>query len=172
MAGYVSSKGRFARQDAVACDQVTGHMSSNPPKVRILIVDDNLFVRQQLHDLLAAHPAWEVCGEGADGVDAVHKVQELRPDVVVMDLSMPVMNGLRATQEITALVPSLPIVMFSMYLSPHFTESARAAGARGAVSKSEPQEIVRAVETLLSGKTFFPQRDAGGSDTTRMAPGA
>src|SRR5512142_198694 len=105
-------------------------------KVRILIVDDNLFVRQQLRDLLASHPAWEVCGEGADGVDAVHKVQELSPDIVVMDLSMPVMNGLRATQEITARAPDVPIVMFSMYLSPHFTDSARAAGARGAGSKS------------------------------------
>src|SRR5689334_6265637 len=112
-------------------------MPNATPKVRILIVDDNLFVRQQLHELLAAHPAWEVCGEGADGVDAIHKAQELRPDIVVMDLSMPVMNGLRATQQITALAPSIPIVMFSMYLSPHFTESARAAGARGVVSKSE-----------------------------------
>lgn len=146
-------------------------MPNATPKVRILIVDDNLFVRQQLHELLAAHPAWEVCGEGADGVDAIHKAQELRPDIVVMDLSMPVMNGLRATQQITALAPSIPIVMFSMYLSPHFTESARAAGARGVVSKSEPQQIIRAVETLLSGKTFFPDRKPA-SDSATMAPGA
>lgn len=147
-------------------------MPTDKHKVRILIVDDNLFVRQQLRDLLAAHAAWEVCGEGADGVDAVHKVQELNPDVVVMDLSMPVMNGLRATQQITALTPRIPILMFSMYLSPHFTESARAAGARGAVSKSEPQQVIRAVETLLSGQTFFPERDKGTSDPARMAPGA
>jgi DNA-binding NarL/FixJ family response regulator len=151
--------------------KVTGQMPTDTHKVRILIVDDNLFVRQQLRDLLAAHPAWEVCGEGADGVDAVHKVQELKPDVVVMDLSMPVMNGLRATQQITAATP-IPILMFSMYLSPHFTESARAAGARGAVSKSEPQQVVRAVETLLSGQTFFPERDKGTYDSAGMAPGA
>lgn len=147
-------------------------MPTDMSKVRILIIDDNLFVRQQLRDLLASHPAWEVCGEGADGVDAVHKVQELSPDIVVMDLSMPVMNGLRATQEITARAPNVPIVMFSMYLSPHFTESARAAGARGAVSKSEPEQVVRAVEILLSGQTFFPQRDKGSPDAARMAPGA
>ena len=147
-------------------------MPNATPKVRILIVDDNLFVRHQLHELLAAHPAWEVCGEGADGVDAVHKTQELKPDIVVMDLSMPVMNGLRATQQITALVPSIPIVMFSMYLSPHFTESARAAGARGAVSKSEPHQIIRAVETLLSGKTFFPNTNPPASDAATLAPGA
>jgi two-component system nitrate/nitrite response regulator NarL len=140
--------------------------------VRILIVDDNLFVRQQLRELLAAHSAWEVCGEGADGVDAIHKVQQLSPDIVVMDLSMPVMNGLRATQEITALAPGIPVVMFSMYLSPHFTQSARAAGARGAVSKSEPQQIIRAVETLLSGKTFFPDSNPQGSGSAIMAPGA
>jgi DNA-binding NarL/FixJ family response regulator len=147
-------------------------MPTEMRKVRILIVDDNLFVRHQLRELLAAHPAWEVCGEGADGVDAIHKAQELRPDIVVMDLSMPVMNGLRATQEISALAPSVPIVMFSMYLSPHFTESARAVGARGVVSKSQPQQIIQAVETLLSGKTFFPKREIGTSDAAGMAPGA
>jgi DNA-binding NarL/FixJ family response regulator len=134
-------------------------------------VDDNLFVRHQLRELLANHPAWEVCGEGADGVDAVHKAQQLSPDIVVMDLSMPVMNGLRATQEITSFAPAIPIVMFSMYLSPHFTESARAAGARGVVSKSEPQQIIKAVESLLSGNTFFPKREKD-STNTRMAPGA
>jgi two-component system nitrate/nitrite response regulator NarL len=122
--------------------------------------------------LLAAHPSWEVCGEGADGVDAVHKVQELKPDIVVMDLSMPVMNGLRATQEITRLTPRIPIVMFSMYLSPHLTDSAQAVGARGVVSKSEPQQIVLAVETLLAGNTFFPKRNTGTSDAETIAPGA
>jgi DNA-binding NarL/FixJ family response regulator len=147
-------------------------MPTDTRRVRILIVDDNLFVRQQLRELLVAHPAWEVCGEGADGVDAVHKAQQLSPDIVVMDLSMPVMNGLRATQEITTLSPSTPIVMFSMYLSPYFTESARAAGARGVVSKSQPQQIIKAVETLLSGETFFPKRDAGSPDAASMAPGA
>jgi len=147
-------------------------MPNDTPNVRILIVDDNLFVRQQLRELLDAQPSWRVCGEGADGVDAIHKTQELSPDIVIMDLSMPVMNGLRATQEITARLPSLPIVMFSMYLSPHFTESARASGARGVVSKSEPQQIVKAVEALLSGKTFFPKRGIGPSDATAIAPGA
>jgi two-component system, NarL family, nitrate/nitrite response regulator NarL len=172
LAGFVSSKGPVALKTELLANRVTEQMSSEGKKVRILIVDDNLFVRQQLRDLLAAHTAWEVCGEGADGVDAIHKVRELSPDVVVMDLSMPVMNGLRATQEITTAVPGTPIVMFSMYLSPHFTDSARAVGARGAVSKSEPQQIIRAVETLLAGKTFFPERGPGGSDTARMAPGA
>lgn len=150
---------------------MTGKMPNDTSTVRILIVDDNLFVRQQLRELLAAHSSWEVCGEGADGVDAVHKVQELRPDIVVMDLSMPVMNGLRATQEITKLTPRIPVVMFSMYLSPHFTDSARAVGARGVVSKSEPQQIVRAVETLLAGDTFFP-KDNTDTSAAMMAPGA
>src|SRR4051812_12002993 len=109
---------------------------------RILVVDDNLFVRRQLRELLAKHPDWEVCGEGSDGFDAVQKAQELAPDLVVMDLSMPVMNGLRAAREIGSFAPALPIVMFSMYLSPHFTEAARQAGARGVVSKSQPHQII------------------------------
>lgn len=147
-------------------------MMSENIKTRILIVDDNLFVRQQLRELLAAHAAWEVCGEGADGVDAVHKTQQLAPDIVVMDLSMPVMNGLRATREISSFAPTVPIVMFSMYLSPHFTESARQAGARGVVSKSQPHQIINAVEALLLGKTFFPASETPSTGAASLAPGA
>lgn len=129
-----------------------------------------LFVNNCVNCLMPIHP-----GRSAGKVRMAwtpHKTQELSPDIVIMDLSMPVMNGLRATQEITARFPSLPIVMFSMYLSPHFTESARASGARGVVSKSEPQQIVKAVEALLSGNTFFPKRDIGFSDAAAIAPGA
>jgi DNA-binding NarL/FixJ family response regulator len=122
---------------------------------RILIVDDNLFLRQQLRNLICQHDGWEICGEASDGFDAVHKAQELSPDVVVMDLSMPVMNGLRATREIRSKAPSTPIIMFSMYLSPHFSNAARDAGARGIVSKLHPQEIIRGIEELLRGNTFF-----------------
>jgi DNA-binding NarL/FixJ family response regulator len=150
-------------------NRVTGIMTSEGKgKVRILIVDDNLFVRQQLRELLDNHPAWEVCGEGSDGVEAVRKTRELAPDIVVMDLSMPIMNWLRATHEIAGFAPALPIVMFSMYLSPHFTEAARQAGARGVVSKSHPQQIIQAVKALLSGQTFF-RNDGNSSKRTRLS---
>ena len=128
-------------------------------KARILIVDDNLLVRRHLRELLASRPGWEVCGEASDGSEAVGRAKELAPDIVVMDLAMPLMNGLRATHQISLLLPTLPIVMFSMYASAHFSEAARQAGARAAVSKSEPHEIIEAVEALLSGKTFFRRAD-------------
>lgn len=122
---------------------------------RILIVDDNLFLRQELRKLLVAHGGWQVCGEASDGFDAVEKTRELHPDLVVMDLSMPVMNGLRAAREIRSFAPLTLVVMFSMYLSPHFVHAARDAGARGVVSKSQPQVIIAAIEELLRGNSFF-----------------
>jgi DNA-binding NarL/FixJ family response regulator len=123
--------------------------------LRILIVDDNLFLRQQLRKLLDEHQGWEICGEASDGFDAIEKTKALLPDLVVMDLSMPVMNGLRAAREIRSFSPQTPVIMFSMYLSPHFVHAARDAGARGVVSKSQPQVIIRAIEELLAGNDFF-----------------
>lgn len=131
----------------------------NSAALRILIVDDNLFLRQQLRKLLLAHGGWEVCGEATDGFDAIEKTRQLMPDMVVMDLSMPVMNGLRAAREIRSFSPQTPVIMFSMYLSPHFVHAARDAGARGVVSKSDPQKIVPAIEELLRGNTFFTVDD-------------
>jgi DNA-binding NarL/FixJ family response regulator len=127
---------------------------------RILIVDDNLFLRQELRKLLIAHGGWQICGEASDGFDAVEKTRALHPDLVVMDLSMPVMNGLRAAREIRSFAPKIPVVMFSMYLSPHFVHAARDAGARGVVPKSQPQVILTAIEELLRGNSFFA--DEGG----------
>jgi DNA-binding NarL/FixJ family response regulator len=140
-------------------------------KTRILIADDNLFVRRQLRELLDKNADWEVCGEAADGMEAVYRTKDLAPDLVVMDLSMPLMNGLKATQEIGSFAPTLPIVMFSMYLSPHFSEAARRAGARGVVSKSQPREIIEAVEAVLAGENFFPSRGSGRSTPAATAEG-
>jgi two-component system nitrate/nitrite response regulator NarL len=134
-------------------------MARSSDALRILIVDDNLFLRQQLRKLLLAHSGWEVCGEATDGFDAIEKTRQLVPDMVVMDLSMPVMNGLRAAREIRSFAPKTPVLMFSMYLSPHFVHAARDAGARGVVSKSQPHTIVQAIEELLRGNTFFAAED-------------
>src|SRR5262245_20186757 len=99
---------------------------------RILIVDDSPIVRQRLAETLRRHAGWEICGEAANGQDAVDKAWELTPDLIVLDFMMPVMNGLQAAREIGKLVPGVPILMFTMHLSQQLIEEARSVGVRGA----------------------------------------
>src|SRR5690242_15524928 len=82
---------------------------------RILIVDDNTVVRQQMRSVLESHSDWQVCGEAADGTEAVRKNRELHPDLVILDFSMPNMNGLRAAQEIARHTPNVPMLLFSIF---------------------------------------------------------
>ena len=122
---------------------------------RILIADDNTPVRSGLRHLLENHPGWVVCGEAVDGADAIKKSRELRPDLIVIDFLMPRANGLQAASEITKALPSVPILLCSMYLSEPLLEQARRVGIRGAVSKTRVGEIVHGVEALLGQEGFF-----------------
>ena len=111
----------------------------------VLIADDNAFVRQRLGDLFSREPDFEVCGEAENGRKAVEEAQELHPDLILLDLSMPVMNGLDAARALKRLMPEVPIVMFSMFsaYSDSFTEKeARSAGASVLVSKSEQMSVL------------------------------
>ena len=81
----------------------------------ILIVDDNPVIRKSLRRTLERNKGWEVCGEAANGREAVAKAQQLKPDLVVLDLSMPVMNGLEAARELKRLLPSMPLLLFTNY---------------------------------------------------------
>jgi signal transduction histidine kinase/DNA-binding NarL/FixJ family response regulator len=105
--------------------------------VRILIADDHELVRQGLRALLAAHPAWEVCGEAADGVEAIEKAAELQPDIVLLDVSMPRLSGLEAAPLIRRESPASEIVIVSQHDPAEMLSSALAAGARAFVSKSD-----------------------------------
>src|SRR5437870_6147895 len=102
---------------------------------RILIADDNPHMRQVLRNLLEQNPDWEICGEAADGRDAIFKAQQLHPDLIILDFLMPGMNGLDAAREIEKAVPGTPILMCTMYLSRQLAEIAKRAGLRGAVPK-------------------------------------
>src|SRR5438132_476089 len=99
---------------------------------RILIADDNPHMRQVLRNLLEQNPDWEICGEAADGRDAIFKAQQLHPDLIILDFLMPGMNGLDAAREIEKAVPGTPILMCTMYLSRQLPEIAKRAGLLGA----------------------------------------
>lgn len=120
-----------------------------------MIVDDSPLVRQRLRDLLQQHPDWEVCGEAANGQDAIIRARELSPDVIVLDFLMPGMNGMQAAREIGKVIPDVPILMFTTYLSQQLVEEARNVGIRGAVAKSDARYVIDGLEALLRNESFF-----------------
>jgi DNA-binding NarL/FixJ family response regulator len=107
--------------------------AGNHISLRILIVDDHEIVRMGVRLLLSGHPDWELCGEASDGRQAIEKVVELGPDVVILDLTMPELNGFQAAQMIRRLTPSAKIIFFSMHEIP---VTARAVGGDAFVAKS------------------------------------
>lgn len=128
--------------------------------VRILVVDDDPTIRMLVARVLRKHTGWEPCGEASNGAEAITKVEELSPDIVIMDLGMPVMTGLQAARTIAQNHPRLPMLMMSVQeMSNTLADEARHAGYRGAVTKSSGFEIVRGVEALLRHNTFFYAED-------------
>ena len=124
--------------------------------VRILIADDHEVVRQGVRKILAARPEWEICGEATNGQEAIHLAGELRPDAIIMDITMPVMSGLEAARKLTSNKTSAPILIFTMHESRSLGESVKEVGARGFVFKSRAaRDLIKALETLLKGGTFF-----------------
>jgi DNA-binding NarL/FixJ family response regulator len=103
----------------------------------VLIVDDSALIRRSLRSCLEQDPDWRVCGEAEDGKVAVERVKELHPDIVILDLQMPEMDGLAAARQITAIAPETRMVMFTMYSDGQLLKAARAAGIKDVVSKSE-----------------------------------
>jgi DNA-binding NarL/FixJ family response regulator len=122
---------------------------------RILIADDSQPVRSGLRTLLGLNSDWQVCGEAVDGADAVEKAQELTPDLILMDFWMPQMDGVQAAREIAKSGTDIPILLFTLNLSPHIIELARKAGLRGAMSKSEISKLPYAIKAIQRGETFF-----------------
>jgi DNA-binding NarL/FixJ family response regulator len=103
----------------------------------ILIVDDNAVIRRCVRGCLEDTSDWQVCGEAENGKIAVEKVIELRPDIVLLDLQMPVMNGLEAARQITLLAPGTAMVMFTMHTCQDLVSEARAVGIKDVCSKAE-----------------------------------
>jgi DNA-binding NarL/FixJ family response regulator len=124
--------------------------------VRILVVDDHAVVRRGVRSLLESHEGWEVCGEATTGRDAVAQSLRLRPDVVVMDLSLPDLNGLDATRQILKAVPDTEVLVLTMHHSEECTRDVLQAGARGLVLKADADEnLLAAVDSLRQHKPFL-----------------
>jgi DNA-binding NarL/FixJ family response regulator len=118
---------------------------------RILITDDHPAVRQMLRLLVQAQNGWEVCGEAQNGQEAIAKAAELKPDLIIMDLAMPVMDGMRASREISAAMPDVPILMHTLHSSPELASEARKVGVRRVVGKAEGgDKLLGAIGALLS----------------------
>src|SRR5512140_3336544 len=122
---------------------------------RILIADDHEIVRQGLRNLLEDEH-WEVCGEYGSGREAVEAASHLRPDVAILDISMPDLNGVEATQQITKQVPETRVIVMTMHDSEELARRILEAGARGYVLKSDAaRDLCNAVKSVLKGEPFF-----------------
>src|SRR5687767_14470480 len=124
--------------------------------LRILVVDDHPVVRRGVRSLLESQEGWEVCGEATTGRDAVEQSHRLRPDVVVMDLSLPELNGLDATRQILKDAPRTEVLVLTMHQSEELARDVLKAGARGYVLKSDADEnLIAAIESLRQHKPFL-----------------
>ena len=130
-----------------------------PTQTRILVADDHEVMRLGIRNLLEAVPNWTICAEASNGQEAVEKTLECQPDVVIMDITMPVMNGLDAAKTISRKRSDIPVILFSLHLSDEMIQSFDARAIRGAVNKGDAaRDLVEAVNRVLGGDTFFPAK--------------
>jgi len=119
----------------------------------ILVVDDSSLIRRSLRLCLEQNPEWKVCGEAADGLEAIEMAQRMIPDVVLLDLSMPGMNGFEVARELKRITPLIPVLMFTSFKTPRLETEALAAGCNAMVSKSEHQQtLFDTIQRLLMPK--------------------
>jgi DNA-binding NarL/FixJ family response regulator len=128
----------------------------NLKSLRIMIVDDHDLMRRGIKGLLQSHPNWEICGEAQTGREAVTKAEQLKPDIVILDISMPDLNGVEAAKRIRKVSPNTEVLILSAHYSDQLIREIVEAGARGYIIKSDSdRDLVIAVETLANHKPFF-----------------
>ena len=128
-------------------------------KLRILLADDHEIVRRGLCSLLQKHEGWEVCGEASDGRQTIEMAKQLKPDVVIVDIGMPHLNGLDTTRQLLQHDPNFKVIVLTITDSDQVIREALDAGARGFVLKSDAaRDLVAAVEALQNKRMFFTPR--------------
>ena len=140
--------------------------------MRILVVDDYEAVRKGICATLSSRLDIEVCGQAANGREAIWKARELNPDLIILDITMPILDGTSAAREIRKFMPDIPILFFSMHDSEQVVQQARAIGVQGLVVKTKSAEtLLNAVDALINKQTFFPALGSNlhrpGGPTTR-----
>jgi DNA-binding NarL/FixJ family response regulator len=130
-------------------------------RLRILVADDHEIVRRGLVSLIKSHPEWEVCAEADNGRQAVEKTSQTKPDIAILDIGMPVLNGLEATRQILREHPGVRVLILTVTDADQAVQAVLDAGARGFLLKSDAaRDLVTAVEALAHNKTFFTARVA------------
>ena len=123
---------------------------------RILVVDDHAVVRPGLRALLKMRGRYAVCGEASNGQEAIARAKQLKPDLIIMDVSMPEMDGLEATRQVLRILPQTQVLILTMHESEQMLRKVAGAGARGCVLKSDvSRELIEAIETLRRRRPFF-----------------
>ena len=141
-------------------------------QVRILVADDHHVVRTGLRSLLESRNGWQVCAEAANGREAVEKSAELKPDVAVLDIGMPLLNGVEATRQIRKLSPQTEILILTMHDSELLVHEVLEAGARGYILKDDADRtLIAAVDALRRHKPYFSSRVARGNSNPAIRPG-
>lgn len=123
--------------------------------LQILIADDSRTFRHSLRGLLEQNPDWEVCAEAVDGVDAIAKAKQCKPDIMILDFFMPRMTGVEAAQVLGHVFPTAPILIVSLYVTPQLIMQAKNAGVKGVAQKSDISQLISGVEKLSNRRTFF-----------------
>jgi DNA-binding NarL/FixJ family response regulator len=137
--------------------------------VRILIADDHEIVRKGVSSLLQSRDNFEICGEASNGEEAVQQARQLDPDLIVLDVTMPILDGISAAKRIRKLKPSTPILILSMHEGREMVRAAKLAGAQAFVTKSDvSSNLLKAVDAVLEGHTFFSN---GNTTATAPVPG-
>ena len=118
--------------------------------MKILIADDKRHIRQELRQLIEGHEGWDVCTEAEDGVQAVNRAKQFKPDLVILDLAMPELNGFEAAHQISKALPGVPLLMLTLYASPQVEKEAERVGIQRVISKSTAYMLVPAIEEALA----------------------